>query len=186
MNHKRQPLERESHILIHLTRKMVFLLALFGMTVAFLGYLTWGSREAAAASSKSITTSPPRMRRFYLTSSGYQGDGAPTACPGGYHFASLWEIADPTNLEYDNTLGVNMGDGGSGPPTYPGWIRTGADSDGSGPPGSANCLGWISDSGANLGTIAELTPIWTITYLHVWISDTRACDSNQLVWCVED
>jgi hypothetical protein len=186
MNHKDQTTKRVSLIIIHVTRRMVFLIALGGLTVAFLGYLAWGSQEVAAANTKSITTSPPRIRRYYLTGSGYRGDEPLTTCAGGYHFASLWEIADPTNLEYNNTLGGDLGDGGSGPPTWYGWVRTGSDTSGSDPAGTANCLGWISDSNINKGTIAQLPALWTSADLHVWETGTSACGEIVPVWCVED
>src|SRR5262245_60366073 len=62
--------------------------------------------------------------KFYLTKDGFQGNAVLTACDAGFHMASLWEIHDPSNLQYD-TRGFTLADAGSGPPAVLGWIRTG-------------------------------------------------------------
>src|SRR4029450_11293782 len=40
-------------------------------------------------------------RLFYLTTSRVNALGALNACAAGFHFASLWEIFDTSNLKYD-------------------------------------------------------------------------------------
>ena len=82
-------------------------------------------------------------RKFYLTtgSPGVAGNQVLTACASGYHTASLWEILDPSNLEYDTKRGVTKDDAGSGPPAGSdgdGWIRTGNFSNTGPTPGQAN------------------------------------------------
>jgi hypothetical protein len=73
------------------------------------------------------------LRGYYLTESTYNGADADGTdgngagvCAEGYHFASLWEILDPSNLKYDTGLGMVRDDSGQGPPTFPyfgGWLR---------------------------------------------------------------
>jgi hypothetical protein len=69
-------------------------------------------------------------RKFYLTQDKFNGSEALTACAEGYHMASLWDIFDISNLNYDTTLGLTYDDSGSAPPSDNGWIRTGVPSNG--------------------------------------------------------
>jgi hypothetical protein len=106
--------------------------------------------------------------------------------------ASLWEIMDPSNMEYNTSLGATTVDSGQGPPSWPfwGWVRTGYSSDNSTTPGRANCNGWTSTTGK--GTYAALTDAWTsgLADIHVWDVDTGGgtwdCSANFRVWCVAD
>ena len=78
----------------------------------------------------SVSVADAGTKKFYLTQSGANGSQALTACDGGYHMASIWEILDPSNLKYDTNRGRTLGDSGSGPPSLGagvGWIRTGED-----------------------------------------------------------
>ena len=71
-----------------------------------------------AGAAESLTSRCP-LRKFYMTSSFPQGNAAINACVAGYHFASLQEIMDPSNLEYATELGStahSLPDSGSGPP----------------------------------------------------------------------
>src|SRR5258708_6276766 len=71
--------------------------------------------------------------KYYLTRGTFQGNAVLTACAGGYHPASLWEIRDTSNLQYDTSRGVTQADSGSGPPSEAwGWIRTGSSSNSTG------------------------------------------------------
>ena len=120
---------------INLNRGLVGLLALALLMAALLGYLAWGQREAAAsgpqasldhardrpldhAQAKPLAQSSG-LRGYYLTKSSYGPSRILTApaCASGYHFASLWEIMDPSNLKYNTDLGYTMDDSGQGPPT---------------------------------------------------------------------
>jgi hypothetical protein len=132
-------------------------------------------------------------RKFYLTtgSPGFLGNQVLTACASGYHTAALWEILDPSNLEYDTKRGVTTDDAGSGPPAGSdgdGWIRTGNFSDTAGGPGRVNCAAWTSASGAHLGTIVRLQDTWATTMypINPWVPGTKACSSPEGVWCVSD
>jgi len=132
---------------INLTRGLVVLLALALLVAALLGYLAWGQRDAAASGSQAPLdhaqakplAASSGLRGYYLTQSTYQGNETLTACASGYHFASLWEILDPSNLKYDTDLGMVRDDSGQGPPSYvEGWVRTGYYSSTSSTPGYGN------------------------------------------------
>ena len=138
------------------------------------------------------------LRGYYLTqfwyngadADGTDGNGA-GVCAEGYHFASLWEILDPSNLKYDTDLGMVRDDSGQGPPTFPyfgGWVRTGYYSSTSSTPGTGNCDAWTSSSSGDYGTTAYLPNDWTAGQdIHVWQVDTTTCDNILLrVWCVAD
>ena len=133
-------------------------------------------------------------RKFYLTtgSPGVAGNQVLTACASGYHTASLWEILDPSNLEYDTKRGVTKEDAGSGPPAGSdgdGWIRTGNFSNTGPTPGQANCGNWTSASPSDFGTIVRLQDTWnsgTLYPINPWVPDTKICSSPEGVWCVSD
>jgi hypothetical protein len=172
---------------INLTRCMMALLALALLTMAFLGYLAWGHEEVAASSPQAPVAAATGMRQYYLTKAAYNGNEPTGAgvCASGYHFASLWEILDPSNLEYNTDLGRARDDSGSGPPTYDGWVRTGYSSNNGTTAGQANCNSWSTTAG--YGTRARMTSDWTGTkHLHVWFVGTMGCSSTRYVWCVED
>jgi hypothetical protein len=70
---------------------------------------------------------------YYLTTRTFQGNAALTAGTAGFHMASLWEIRDTSNLQYDTSRGLTQADSGSGPPTETwGWARTGSGSNATG------------------------------------------------------
>lgn len=132
-------------------------------------------------------------KKFYLTQSGANGSQALTACDGGYHMASIWEILDPSNLKYDTNRGRTLGDSGSGPPTEGaglGWIRAGEDAAvGPAGPGFANCNAWTSNNGADVGTVVGLKSALDAASLGVinpWRSQTEECSEGHPVWCVKD
>jgi hypothetical protein len=182
---------------INLTRGLVALLALALLMAAFVGYLAWGQREAVASGLQAPLAASTGMRQYYLTKTwhygadadGTDGNGA-GVCASGYHFASLWEIMDPSNLKYNTDLGRTMSDSGKGPVTnLYGWVRTGYYNSTSGSPGAANCNAWTSSSDSDWGTYARLPNDWTAGQdIHVWAVDTATCDSAVFlrVWCVAD
>jgi hypothetical protein len=182
---------------------LVGLLALALLMVAFLGYLAWGQREAVASGPQAPLdhardrplAASAGLRRYYLTQSTYNGADADGTdgngagvCAEGYHFASLWEILDPSNLKYDTDLGMVRGDSGQGPPTYlGGWVRTGYVSDYSGVPGWTNCSAWTSSASARSGTYAYLPRDWEAGQdIHVWEVSAPQCNLSGYVWCVAD
>jgi len=109
-----------------------------------------------------------KPREYYLTKGTFQGNqilsppAATPACAPGFHFASLWEIFDTSNLKYATSLGLTQDDSGSGPPTILGWVRTGFSKETSAMAGQANCNAWTSNASSANGTIAELGPGWTL------------------------
>lgn len=110
------------------------------------------------------------------------------ACAAGYHMASLWEILNTTNLEYNTTLGFTYDDSGEGPPTcIHGWVRTGYSSGNANTEGLGNCNNWTSANEADYGTVARLPCDWTqAPDVDVWQAWTQGCDSLSKVWCVAD
>ncbi len=173
---------------VNLTRGLVSLLILILLTVALLGYLAWGREEAAASNPQAGLAASTNMRQYYLTKTNYNGANASTACASGYHMASLWEILDPSNLEYNTTLGHARDDSGEGPPVYySGWVRTGYNGSSANIAGQGNCNAWTSSGPNDYGTVAYLPPDWTAGQdIHIWRVGTRTCENAVPVWCVKD
>jgi hypothetical protein len=154
--------------------------------------------HAAGASSPLLQRVAPKPRQFYATKALHTANEAPTACAPGYHFASLWEIVDPSSLRYNTTFGRTSPDSGHGPPvaipffavslSIRGWVRTGFVADTSSVAGEANCDAWTSASDLYSGTVVSLPPNWTGggPDIGVWSADTSACDTPRWVWCVQD
>lgn len=181
--------ERTIVIDIKLTGRLVVVLSC-GLTIAaLLAYLALTGASAVASGEASLAQSSG-MRQFYLTTAISNGDGALNACAEGYHLASLWELADPSNLKYNTSLGWTEADSGQGPSsTLTGWVRTGYQSEASSTtPGQANCAVWTSSHESDHGTVARLTPDWTAGYQDMGIWDVFVLDCNLFphVWCIED
>jgi hypothetical protein len=182
---------------------LVGLLALTLLVAALLGYLVWNQDEVAAsgplapldrAQDRPLAASAS-LRGYYLTQGTYNGADADGTdgngagvCADGYHFASLWEILDPSNLKYNTDLGHPGFDSGQGPPSYvEGWVRTGYVSSTSSTPGRGNCNVWDSSSSGHYGTIASLPRDWEAGQdIHVWEVDFGGCPYPFRVWCVAD
>lgn len=132
-----------------------------------------------------------KPRHFYLTKATHQGNTALSACDPGFHMASLWEIFDPSNLQYDTALGATTGDSGQGPPTNNlGWTRTGFDANIGTIAGEANCSAWTSNSASANGSFAGLIfNEWFFqagTRTDPWFGSTAPCNFAKPVWCAED
>ncbi len=131
---------------------------------------------------------PGERRRFYLTTATFAGNHQTNVCVAGFHMASLWEIHEPTQLEYDEGLGFTQPDSGSGPPAFePGWVRTGYLDTASGTPGRSTCSGWISTNAA--GSTVYLEQQWedpTILVISPWVGEVKNCSTPQRAWCVEE
>ena len=175
---------------INLTRGLVAFLTLALLTGVLLGYLGLVHEPAAASDLQATYESPSVLRKFYLTDADYDGNNANGAsvCAEGYHFASLWEILDVSNLEYNQDLGATNDDSGYGPPSsIGGWIRTGYSENNDVIPGKANCSNWESTDFS--GTIISLSSDWTNSDerdISVWDAELQGCSSTAQVWCVED
>jgi hypothetical protein len=182
-------------ILIHidLTHRLSLLLMLVILAVGLLAYLAWGGRPVTAASPQAPSAGSTGLRQYYLTQGLYNGAQPTTACASGYHMASLWEIWDTSNLEYNATLGYNsVADQGGGPPTLygtdhvSGWVRTGASANAYGVSGKINCNNWTFPGGSTFesGTIIYLDEDWTT--IEGWKATDRDCGFPNHVWCVEN
>ncbi|MFC2055503.1 hypothetical protein ACFLV7_14585 [Chloroflexota bacterium] len=175
---------------INLTRGLTALLIFTLLVGALLGYLLLAHESAGASSRFTSGVLSTAMRKFYLTKTKYDGSQAASAsvCAEGYHFASLWEILDISNLEYEQSLGETQDDSAEGPPaSIFGWVRTGYTNDTSSTAGKANCSTWSTTSGN--GTTAALAQDWTDPSsqdIHVWDVEYFECSINWHVWCVED
>ena len=136
------------------------------------------------------TRCAPTERRFYLTFAFPNGAGAnaPGVCAPGFHFASMWEIHDVSNLAYDTSLGQTHTDSGSGPISTRGWIRTGGTSSPSSTVGRGNCSVWTSSATADFGTVVSLDSPWSAAAPAAapWEVATDVCSNVYSVWCVED
>ena len=173
-------------------------LTLVLLPVVLLATMTLNRAQATAPSSASSASATFGVRQFYLTPATHNGAQASTVCAEGYHFASIWEIADPSALEYNTALGATSADSGAGPPTKlpgfmvsitaRGWVRTGYAASTSGTAGWGNCDAWSSDDDAHSGTVANLPDDWSggTQDVGVWNAEVKACDTNQRVWCVQD
>ena len=177
---------------IDLTRGLLALLTLALLTGVLLVYLGFVHEPAAASDLQATYESPSGLRKFYLTDAKYDGNNADGAsvCAEGYHFASLWEILDVSNLEYNQDLGATNDDSGYGPPSLiGGWIRTGYSENNDDNPGQANCSNWEPTDSFSFGTIISLSSDWTNSDerdISVWDAAFQGCNDTAQVWCVED
>jgi hypothetical protein len=203
MEEKKSKKERTLVINIKLTRGLVAVLIVGLLVVAFVGYLALGQRRASAspaAAPAAPAATSGGLRKYYRTATAYLSTEALAACATGYHFASIWELLDVSNLEYagehpdasaiEDDMGEGPPTGGGGLPRH-GWVRTGHNDYTDPAPGQANCNSWTSNSSSYYGTTAGLTPDWlsATTYradISVWDVGTYTCDYSTGVWCVED
>jgi hypothetical protein len=174
---------------------LVVLLMSALLLTSTLVFLVWNQRSVAAIGQQAprfrnqqASLAPsPAMRRYYLTTLTYNGANADTACSTDYHFASIWEIIDISNLKYNTALGWTTDDSGQGPPSYLGWVRTGYHSSTTGVVGQLNCNNWSSSANKHHGTIASLSfDLTTGAILDSWITAGNRCINAWPVWCVED
>jgi len=171
---------------------MLHRILLAASIVVALGALAAGAqeleelREGAPARKNAviIVNNVPVLRKYYLTKTGYDGAHALTACTGGYHMASLFEIVNPSQLSYNTSLGFTEADSGQGPPNAGGWVRTGE------PANSENCKAWTtfssSDNGPSL--YVPVASSWRSPAIEAtpWDTIFISCDSDSAVWCVQD
>jgi len=190
---------RKIRFRIQIRRKVSMLLVLVLALPAVSAALALTVRHASAAPATHPLQQRAtlRTRGFYVSKNLVSPDQALTTCAAGYHFASLWEIADPSNFKYNTTLGITSSDSGEGPPAaipvfssylpVRGWVRTGFINSTTDIAGHANCNGWSSTNDTHSGTTINLPSTWTASPdLGVWNAVTRTCDTLQRVWCVQD
>ncbi len=140
-----------------------------------------------------VLTTADTRRAFYLTDIEYLPSFISLlACQEGYHFASLGEIAEVTNLRYASELddAHSKEDSGEGPPAERGWIRTGRDSGTNSSPGSGNCELWASIDNAHYGSEVAywqgFPGVQDEDRFGVWYPSSSRCDVLRRVWCVQD
>jgi len=170
---------------VDVTKRLVGLLVGLVASLLLLTLILTGESRVATASGAAETTADG-MRQFYLSWGWFSTPDSPSACVQGYHFASLWEIADPSNLKYNTYYGRDKDDSGEGPPSgYFARVRTGYSSNNSNTVGQANCNNWSSSTG--YGTKAALLPNWSSSPdIGVWDVIAGECDETATIWCIED
>ena len=180
---------------IYLSRKWAAVLIVALMVVTLFVYLA-ASQARAAASNASVENAAAAgsLRQYYLTKTTFYGNQALGAnvCAAGYHFASLWEIAETSMLQYNTTLGLTAADSGQGPlAADAGWIRTGgpSNSDHTDPVGYVNCNNWSAGFG-HYGTMAGPQGDWSggstqATFLG-WRVISLDCSTKAPLWCVQN
>lgn len=133
------------------------------------------------------------MRQFYLSKTGSDGANALTVCTSGYHMASFWEIADPSDLKYNTSLGLATDDSGQGPPIGWGRVRTGFFATTTSTVGYGNCNAWTSADAGEYGAAAQLPWGWLPSEpglyppnFDLWRVISQDCSINLAVWCVEN
>ena len=156
-------------IQIDLSRKTAVLILLVILGTISLVFAALDQGSVAAAEPAPSISADSNLRQYYLKSPGSAGNtlSGGGVCADGYHFASLWEILDPSNLKYNSDLGVTSADNGEGPVNAQvGWVRTGFTNNNTTTPGRANCDGWTTTSG--YGTAIYLSDDWsTSALMHV-------------------
>ena len=173
---------------VNLTRGLAFVLVVGLLALTLIGYLAFGHNNAAASNSMVRNASYEVIRRYYLTVDPYPPTSAKSVCEAGFHFASLWEIMDTSNLMYDYSLGLTELDSGEGPPTHwKGWIRTGYTNSSTNTPGIGNCLGWKESGSDQYGTYIFLNEYWSDGGdFGNWKVSASTCNLSNRVWCVEN
>ena len=143
--------------------------------------MSGGIALAANRCSDGTCSTRERLRRYYLTSSVFAASLAdsPSTCEVGFHFASVWEILDTSQVEYDPTLGYNDPDPGEiGPGNATGWIRG----------GPADCSNWAGGGPLISGSTARLDSGLSDAAIVIspWEIINQTCVAPSRVFCVED
>ena len=127
-----------------------------------------------------IKTVIPVEKSYYLAIGEFNAVEAPSACIDGYHFASIWEIAEPSNLQYNNDIAESVHNGVYGPPTYEaGWVRIGTMDT------ADECMDWTSASTGQSGKVANLN-VDSLIHGGGWNLNFQPCSERSRVWCVSD
>ncbi|MFC2023661.1 hypothetical protein ACFLT5_02870 [Chloroflexota bacterium] len=151
------------------------------LLTAFIGYLALSQGEVSASAPQAPLASSTGMRQNYLTTLPYSTAGAGAdACADPYHFASMWEILDPSNLRYNTSLGLTKDDCGQGPTSDKwGFVRTGNVSSSDDTVGTGNCDSWTV-SATIRAPQAKLDSSWDTTGdFPGWVVENTWCDFNR-------
>jgi hypothetical protein len=157
------------------------------------------SGQALISTGSSVSWGVPSvpLRKYGLSTTLVDGSQALTACPAGYHMATLFEIFNFTDLAFDDFGNSFSGyDRTGGPPGQPGgngWVRTGTLSSSSDIAGVGNCNLWTSNSAAGYGTFVGPEFDWrtstgtsSFNFVAPWRAGTTTCDVSGRVWCVQN
>ena len=144
----------------------------------------------------------PPKRRYYLTIGETNGGGPKFMCASGYHFASVFELMEVSQLEYNGSEGRNLDDAGEGPPSgnllsgplrSSGWVRTGsAAAVAISTDAAPNCNDWVSVAKAEIGAVAYLPRPGPATLSSAYVAEAPFivsglnCANLRPVWCIED
>jgi hypothetical protein len=174
---------------IQLNRGLIAVIIAALVLVAGLSYFAFGMDSVSASSPQAINAGTTGLRQYYLSTGTVlvNGSEATTACETGYHMASLWEIYEPSNLEYNFDVGATAADSGFGPPASYGWVRTGWGANSGLTPGTANCDAWMSQDVGHNGTVVKLESDWQhASGIPNWYAVVDSCNEDYAVWCIED
>ena len=125
-------------------------------------------------------------RRIYLTQGNHAGNAVLTACALGFHPASINDVQDAGQFQYDTTLGRTGNTVHLGPPYHSGWVTHDLDN-------SDNCNGFTNGLATTSGVIAEVQAV-PLAIFSGGVHPPEApsiklsnCDDTRWgVWCVED
>ena len=150
-----------------------------------------GLRSGQQAHPAAVFLPATNGRHFYVTHESFATNTALTACSAGYHMASLWEILDVSDLNYDfdQPDAKTLLDSGNGPPSlWNGWVRTGNEASIQNTAGTGNCQNWSSFSSNEFGTVVRLSNTWVSAPGDIlsWDASAVTCNTTAPVWCVGD
>jgi hypothetical protein len=136
---------------------------------------------SAASALPGTSAKAAGTRKFYLTKEMFNGSQVLRACAKGYRLASIWEVADPSNLVYNAKMGYRNAPYQMGPPSYTGQIETTGWLDvGQPPDDNYNCQGWTVDAGSVGMTY------WLTGPPANWSWQQVDCAESRPVWCVSN
>jgi len=145
--------------------------------------------SAIISANQVLAKGPNDSPSYYLTPGEYLGDEVLFQCAKHYHFASIWEIRDTSNLSYDLKRGLTTEESGFGPPAHiPGWLRSGALD-------TPACDNWTSSANGEefpelgrLGSFGTLDPgqIFGDQNGDGWFLENQPCWIPIHVWCASD
>ncbi|MDJ0789132.1 MAG: hypothetical protein QNK05_20180 [Myxococcota bacterium] len=125
------------------------------------------------------TCSARGARRYFLTTNEVVGEAAQAACGPGFRVARLWEIHDPSSLEYDFKRGLDIGKFQTASDAFLGWMYAGSD---------VHCGDWTGVGSFGQGRLGIL--VFDLSRppddLNHWSIGSSECDFPRAVWCVEE
>jgi hypothetical protein len=139
------------------------------------------------------TAAHAQTKFYYVTPTGHKGNDVLEACAEGYHFASISELQNFSELAYDTEADLSDSskfDHGHGFGLgYRAWVRSGYIND-----SAMNCNGWTTADSLNRGTWVQLNydiesmQEWpgVSEFEFQWTGGRISCDTAFRVYCVAD